>query len=281
LGSIRALLTIAIIGLGLIGGSVGLGLTESGFAAKVLGFDRDPRVRLRALERRCIHEQIIDLRQAVQADIWVIATPPLTVPPLLGRLDGLVKPTGYVTDCASVKETIVKSVPASFRTRFVGGHPMAGFQESGIEFARVDLFCDATWILTPEQDVQRKALSRIESMVYALDAKPVKMTAHEHDEHVAILSHVPHALASLLVLLAERLDQPKIAGGSWRDLTRVAGSHPELWEQIFASNREVILKTLSDMGEQISSLKDLLESNDREGLCAFFQAANAAKRRQH
>lgn len=273
-------MTIAIIGLGLIGGSVGLGLTESGFAARVLGFDRDPRTRVRALERKCVHEVIVDLSQAAHADLWVLATPPLAIPEILKRLDGLIRPTACVTDCASIKSLIVQELPSSLRSRFVGGHPMAGFQESGVEFARGNLFLDACWVLTPELATPQKTLRRIESMVYALDAKPVLMSAQEHDRHVAVLSHLPHALASVLVLLADRLDNPGIAGGSWRDLTRVAGTHPTLWAQIFSSNRTEILTAIDEVKEDLSQLEALLDQDDREALKAFFESAGKAKYRQ-
>lgn len=268
---------VGIVGLGLIGGSVGLGLKESGLASEVWGFDRDARVRIHALEKGAVQQIVNDPKELGNSQVLLLATPPEATVMMLAKLESSIGETCAVSDTCSVKQAIVDSVPASLRNRYVGGHPMAGNEHVGLEHASASLFLDAAWVITPGADVENWALKRIQSLIYSLDARPVTMTPQEHDRHVALLSHLPHALGALLVQMADALQDPSIAGGSWRDLTRVAGSHPKLWREILTMNKPMLLGVLQGLRSEIRHLETLLEEDDSKGLLEILENANLVR----
>jgi len=190
-----------------------------------------------------------------------------------------VGPTTAITDCCSVKRTVMAEVPPALRAHFVGGHPMAGLHVSGAQHARSDLFRDAWWVLSTYAETDVTALRRVESMVYALDARPVQLDPHDHDEHVALLSHLPHVLAAVLVQMGERLPGQFIAGGSWRDLTRVAGSPPPLWEEILSANRHAVGEALAQLRAELELFECVLATDDHDALRRYLTDAVAARHR--
>lgn len=270
---------VAIVGLGLIGGSVGLGLIESGFASHVVGYDRDLNSAYDAQARGCVHDVVSDLTRLPEASLLVLAPPPRAVASCLSAVLPRLCPNTAVTDCTSVKGAVMAEVPGSLRAHYVGGHPMAGLHVSGAQHARSDLFRDAWWVLTPCVETETSILRRVESMVYALDARPVQMDAQEHDEHVALLSHLPHVLAAMLVQMGERLPGKFIAGGSWRDLTRVAGSPPPLWEEILSANRATVGATLAELRQELELFEAMLAVDDHDALRRYLSDAVAARQR--
>ncbi|MBN8689559.1 MAG: prephenate dehydrogenase/arogenate dehydrogenase family protein [Armatimonadetes bacterium] len=260
---------VAVVGTGLIGGSIGKGLLESGLAESVFGFDLDAETLQCALDGDFISEKLDVAEQGPEIDLWVLAVPPNAVSGWLQEIASVARPEASITDCTSVKQSLYSSLPESLTTQFVGGHPMAGHRSHGLEYARADLFEDAFWILTPESS-NSESLKKVEQMVYALDAKPICMSPAEHDQHVAMLSHLPNMLANLLSGLGRDLQHEYVAGGSWQDLTRVAGGNPDLWKQILLHNRDDVVKALGELRNRLDAVEEAMKVGDEDALARWF-----------
>ena len=185
--------------------------------------------------------------------------------------------SAVVTDCASVKSAIVAGVPEALETRFVGGHPIAGNAGQGAKFASPDLFDEAVWVLTPTPRTNPDAVLTVEELVRDLGATPVSMTPEEHDRHAAVLSHLPHLLASALILQSEFLTFPNMAGGSWRDITRVAGSNPRLYADILIQNAPVLLSAIETMRDQLDAYAKAIGSGESDSVQRILEAAYKLK----
>ena len=220
---------VAILGLGLIGGSIGLA-ARARSGARVCGYDPDEGVRSRALQLGAVDEQAPDVEQAVQgADVVFVAAP---VGALAGAVTQALRAAGpdcVVTDVGSTKRVVAR---AAADERFVGGHPLAGAESSGVEHAREDLFEGATWYLTPAREKTAGVLyERLHRLLVSLGARPAAIDAETHDRLMACVSHLPHVLANLLVaqaqglLAAEGSGRLPAVGPSFRDATRVAGAN--------------------------------------------------------
>ncbi|MEZ0325509.1 MAG: prephenate dehydrogenase [Fimbriimonas sp.] len=267
-------MTVGIAGLGLIGGSIGLALRKPG--NRILGYDPSPAACATAIERQCV-DHSVTLQELAEAEAIFIASTPSSVISVLEGLMPACGPDIVVSDCASVKGEIVAWTKARKETRFVPGHPMAGHEKSGAAFSSAWLFRHARWILTPLPFTDRPKLHKIEALVKEMGSQPMRMNAATHDRQVAILSHLPHAFAAVLVSMGEELESAEIAGGSWRDLTRVGGVDPELWTQIFMGNRAELLRVLGDAEGRLAQLRGLVEAEDAEGVKAFMLQAAGAK----
>lgn len=270
-------MTVGVVGLGLIGGSIGLALREPG--RQVVGYDPSPQHSKVALDRFCV-DRLGSLAEVSAADVVFVAAPPQSVVNVLEKLATLRGPSTIVTDCTSVKGDVVAWAAKTGVDWFVPGHPMAGHEKSGPGFASSWMFRNARWILSPTAKTGRDALKRVTELVKAMGAVPVKVDPATHDRQVAILSHLPHALAATLVLLGEELERTDVSGGSWRDLTRVGGVDPELWTQIFSGNRRELARALGDAEAILRDLRTALEENDAPAVHALLTRAQAAKRRQ-
>lgn len=271
---------VAIVGVGLIGGSIGLGLIESGFAELVIGYDPSEDSLKTAVDHKCIQVAVNSLDEASLADLWIVAVPPSAMAATLQQIAVVAKPTAVITDTASVKKHVLADVPESIATRFVGGHPMAGREHRGVFFARAGLFEKCSWVLCPTDRTEHDAIRWAQRMVYALDAKPVVMTPEAHDAHIAVLSHLPHAVANALVLQGSELPRLDIHGGSWSDLTRVAGSNPELWNDIFSMNREATAAAIEGLVGRLERFRECLLSNDPSAILAALEDAAQARVKQ-
>lgn len=247
-------LTVAVIGTGLVGGSIAQGLLESGFATEVLGED----LRAEAIEQAKVTRKLDLANDAQKVQIWVLATPPDGVVSWLQQLADIAHPDAVVTDTTSVKETICKNVPDKLKNRFVGGHPLAGSLDQ--EQCSPSLFADLHWILTPN-GADEQAIKRIEQMVFALDAIPVHMTSEDHDRHMATLSHLPGALASLFSRLGRDLAFAHLSPSIW---PIHAGVNPELWGQVLLQNRGEVQLAIDSLRKQLLVLEQALESQDAE-----------------
>lgn len=260
---------IAIIGLGGIGASIGLGLaTEPSF--KRLGYDVDPQACEGALTIGAIDRVAKSLAECACAEIIVLATPPASLPSLMQALGEVIPPHTLLTDTASVKAPVLAWARQFLPNpaQFVGGHPIAGTEHHGWRSARADLFHEAQWVLTPIPETPADALERIAALVRALGATPVVMTAQTHDEEVALLSHLPHILAFSLHSLGEQFAPELQGGGSWHSATRVARSDPELWSQILTLNREAVLNWLARLHSQLDALEAALHTGDSKAVYA-------------
>lgn len=268
---------VGIVGLGLIGGSIGLALREP--SRTVLGYDPDPGAEATALGRFCI-DRTAPLAEVSAADVVFVAAPPMATVPALEEVFRHIGANTVVSDCASVKGEVAQWAQSRRAPNFVGGHPMAGHEKSGAAYASAWMFRGATWILTPTKVTSKATVTTIEKLVKGMGANPTSVSAEEHDRHVAVLSHLPHAFAATLVLAADSLTSTRVAGPSWKDLTRIAGSDPHLWAQIFRSNQKELTAVLQAAEERLSELRAALADPDIERLQGFFEAAKAARERQ-
>jgi prephenate dehydrogenase len=265
---------IAIVGVGLIGGSVGLAARRR-LGATVRGVD--PRAAA-ALRAGAIDEACDDLETALAgADAAVVAVPVGALPETVARVLAAAPPGCAVTDVGSTKRAVVAR---NGDARFVGGHPLAGSEAAGVEHARADLFEGATWYLTPTTGSSGVLLERLHRLVAGLGARPVAIDAATHDRVMAAVSHLPHVLANLLVAQATRAlggETLPPTGPSFRDATRVAGAHPALWTDIYLANRDALIAALDDVAERLAAARAALAAGDRERLAAF-QAQAAGER---
>lgn len=252
--------TANVIGLGLIGGSVAYGLRQRGW--RVLGEDAREVTAQRALDSGAVDAVGIDPGAA----ITFVAVPVLAVADQVKR--ALAETTGVVTDVGSVKGPICS---ACADPRFVGGHPMAGSEMDGIDGADGDMFNGAIWVLTPTSDSDDRTLATISGVVRELGAEAVALPPERHDQVVAVISHVPHLTAATLMTLAsDRAEEHaallRLAAGGFRDMTRIASGHPDIWLDICAENRSAIVGALDGLIARLGDIREVVDHEDRDGL---------------
>ena len=266
--------TVGVAGLGLIGSSVAQGLA-AGFARSVIGFDPDRSARANAatyVTSTC--SRLDDLHGA---DLIVLAAPPGQIPDLIRQIASWKDEKTVVTDVASVKMHVVDAVPKDLRARFVPGHPMAGRDSAGPHEARPDLFKDAKWIICPFKETEESAVQLVRAMAKHFRAHLVVMTPKDHDRHVALLSHLPHVLASALLIESASLEQREISGPSWSDVTRVGGSNPALWADILLANKKSVLEAIKAHDKTMEEFTKALEKGDATMLEALITQAKESK----
>ncbi|AIE88085.1 prephenate dehydrogenase [Fimbriimonas ginsengisoli] len=268
---------VGVVGLGLIGGSIGLALRDP--SREILGFDPSEANAKLALDRFCV-DRLAPLEEVAKAEIVFVAAPPLHVIAVLDQIAKLRGEQTVVTDCTSVKAEVAAWAVRTGAPWFVGGHPMAGHEKSGPGFASSWMFRNARWILTPVKATDKAAVKQVEELVRAMGAVPVRAKPDAHDRQVAILSHLPHAFASVLVTLGEELERTDVAAGSWRDLTRVGGVDPDLWSQILLGNRTELTKVLEDAERELAALREALQTDDRKAVRAILERSRIAKKKQ-
>jgi prephenate dehydrogenase len=280
--------TVCIVGVGLIGGSFGIALRERKLAKKVVGAVRREATINAAFQRKAIDNGSTDLIRAARgADLIFLASPVGQMKALSEELVPGVKADAIVTDAGSTKAGVVEECAAIFgqKAHFIGGHPMAGSELTGVENARGDLFENAVWILTPAADTPPDAVEKLKALVSALGATPLVMDAATHDNLLAVTSHLPHLTAAALVHLfsgayqEHEIAQNLIAGG-WRDSTRIAAGSPEMWRDICVANSSSIGKSLDALLEDLHELRTMIEEKDGEKLHEWFQSASEVRRKQ-
>lgn len=275
--------TVAILGLGLMGGSLGLALRKRGAAREVVGWGRRPETREEALARGAMDRAADSPEEAVRgADLVVLCVPVATIVPLLEKIAPDCKAKAALTDVGSAKARIVAEAERIVGGRFVGGHPMCGSEESGLVAARADLYQGATWVLTPTPQTDPAALERVAAMAQASGAVLRECDPDTHDRWVASLSHLPHVLAYGLAQTAGDQVEPEgaaLAAGSFRDGTRVAKSDPAFWTEILLDNRAAVLESLDVFLEWADRTRAALDAGDAEKLSELLAAAHAARQR--
>ena len=263
--------TANVIGLGLIGGSVAVGLRQRGWL--VHGEDASAATADSALQR-----DIIDhVGLAADARITFVAVPVLVVAEEVKR--ALAETSGSVTDVGSVKEQVCI---ACDDPRFVGGHPMAGSELDGLDGADGDMFIGAVWVSTPVANTDDLTLATVSGVVRELGAESVALTPDKHDQVVAVVSHVPHLTAATLMQLAsDRADEHaallRLAAGGFRDMTRIASGHPDIWLDICAENRPAIVAALGGLIDRLSQIRTVVDVGDREALQSLLASARDAR----
>jgi prephenate dehydrogenase len=272
---ILARMRIAIIGLGGIGASVGLALQHAALDCVVMGYDIAPDALSDALQAGAIDHPAESVAACADADLIVIATPPLAVPAIFQQLAPSLRPDTVLTDVVSVKLPVLRWAEQYLPdpSRFVGGHPIAGTEHHGIRAARADLFHGASWALTPTAQTDPDALQRVQAFVRTLRAAPLTMDAALHDREFALLSFVPHALAFSLAAMHRENPTALPPGGSWRSATRVAQSDPTLWAQLILLNHEPTRVWLEQLIQRLQTLADTLTQGDPDALQRLLQGA--------
>lgn len=277
--------TVAIVGVGLIGGSLGMAARRKGVARRVIGIGRAEQRLMRAKILGAIDEYTLDLDNgASSADLLVLCTPVRLVVPTLERMAPTLKKGAIVTDAGSTKREIVEQADAVMPsgTFFVGGHPMAGSEQTGVNAARADLFMGATYVLTPGAHTDLAALGRMTEFAGALGARVEIVDPQQHDEAVAVISHLPHAIASALMRLAEdshrRSDKTfQLAAGSFKDLTRISDSSPELWRDICLTNADALSDSITGLQSILEDFKSALQNKDEQAIQRFFEQARQVR----
>lgn len=274
---------MTVVGVGLIGGSLALAARQAGAVQSAVGVGRSEASCAVARSRNLIDRVAEDLAAGVRgADLVVLAVPVREIVRLLPEVARLADPACLVTDVGSVKGPILAAGDAAFPDgRFVGSHPIAGKEQAGPGAARADLFRGANWILTPGERTGHAATERVAALWRAVGARVRRMEAGWHDEVFAAVSHLPHLAAYALmdaVLGTERGDERiRFSAGGLRDFTRVAGSDPVMWRDIFLMNREPVLKVLAGYQAALERLAAAIRDGDGEALEARLLRARAAR----
>ncbi|MGH7412181.1 MAG: prephenate dehydrogenase [Candidatus Methylomirabilis sp.] len=275
---------VAIIGLGLIGGSVGLACRARRLAKEVKGNDQDQGHRAQALALQCVDRAFDDPVAAVQgAELVVLAIPVGEIPSAIERIGPHLAPGAVVTDVGSVKGPVAAAMERLLPGgQAVPGHPIAGREQSGPNAASAELFAGATCVLTPTDATNPAALRRVRDLWRGLGAEVVEMTPDRHDQIFAAVSHLPHLVAYALMgvmldLADDGEDVHGFAAGGLRDFTRIAMSHPVMWRDICLANRGRILEMIGRFEIALDHLAAMIRAEDGEGLCRQFARARSLR----
>jgi prephenate dehydrogenase len=272
---------LAVIGVGLIGGSIALAARER-LGASVAGFDASADALRTARHRRALDSACESIREAVNgADAVFVAVPVGLIPRVVGEALALAGPDCVVTDVGSTKRAVVAGHQDP---RFVGGHPLAGAENAGVEHARADLFDDATWYLTPTPTTSGVLYERLHRLLHDLGARPAAIEPETHDTILATVSHIPHVLANVLVsqaahTLGQGGERLPATGPSFRDATRVAGAPSAIWTDIYLSNRDALIAGIDDTTERLRAVREALRGQDAPWLTGWNDGAADDRRR--
>ncbi|MDC0934865.1 prephenate dehydrogenase [Pirellulales bacterium] len=255
---------IAVIGVGLIGGSIALAARQRGLAAEVAGIGRRQSTLDVAVERGAIQTASTKIEDVAGAELVVVATPVDLVGRMV-RAAGVAAPDAILTDAASTKAKICRELAPDFDGRFVGSHPLAGDHRRGPEHATGDLFEGRTVVVAPTDGTPPELTGQISDFWRGLGARVVLMAPDEHDRALAATSHLPHLVAAGLAA-ATPAEWLSLAATGWSDTTRIAAGDAEMWTQIFAANRECVLLALEPFDRQVRELRAALESENWDQL---------------
>ena len=273
---------IAIVGVGLLGGSLGLALRQRGYTGTLIGVGRRQASLDRALARNCVDQTTTDLAAAAKnADLIVLATPLGTFEHLLTTLGGAQRDRAVITDVGSTK-CFVESLAARCLPnpdRFVGSHPMAGSETHGPDAADPELFVDKPCVITSADRADRDAVERVRAMWRVVGMRLIELTPGQHDRAVAAVSHLPHAVAALLVELAGERNAMDVASTGFRDTTRIASGDPGVWMDIFQTNRDAVVEQLACFEDRLRQFRERLTAGDDQAIEAILQQAK--HRRDH
>ncbi len=274
--------TVAIVGVGLIGGSIGLAVRERKLARQVIGIGRNEGNLNAARRHGAIDVGTTSLVHGVEeAQLVIVCTPVDTIADLVSQVAAASANRSLITDAGSTKQEVVKTLEALLvdrrdGPRFVGSHPLAGDHRTGVDFARGDLFEGRKVIVTPTEHTHRAAVVEVGGFWQTLGAEVVVMSPAEHDQALAATSHLPHLIASALALATPK-DLLPLAASGWRDTTRVAAGDPEMWRAIFATNRQEVLEALKRFERWTGELREILTLGQDERLLRILERAQWMK----
>jgi len=268
--------SVAIIGVGLMGGSIGLALRQRGLADEIVGIGHRATSLREAESLGTVSRTTTDLRDGVSgAELVIICTPVDTIAEFALRTVQYSPPETLITDVGSTKSHLVADIengwPNSTGTVFIGSHPLAGSEKTGPQAARADLLEDRLVIVTPTPRTPAEPLASLERFWESLGARVARRTPEEHDEILAVTSHLPHVVASALAEVVPASHLPFTAGG-WRDTTRIASADPELWKQILLDNQHHVLKSLDKFGKVLAEFRAALADEDEQKLTRLLTA---------
>ena len=276
---------VAIIGVGLIGGSFALSIKKAGLVEHIVGVGRNQQNLQKAVELNVIDSFTDDMQVALKdCDLVFLAVPLGAMQPTFERIKPFLNPNTIITDGGSAKSSVIlaaQDVFGTLPTHFVPGHPIAGKEQSGVEAADADLYIDHRVILTPTSKTIQAATQVVTELWQRVGANVEIMKPQQHDEIFAATSHLPHLLAFALVDLLneheELGDVFQYTAGGFRDFTRIASSDAEMWRDIAVYNSEAIAKWLANYGQTIQTLQTLVENQDRDALFELFKSAKQAR----
>jgi prephenate dehydrogenase len=277
---------ITIIGMGLIGGSAGMAALKKGISDEVVGVVRRPETVGAALSLGAASRCTLSLEEGVSgADFVLAASPPASVPGIIGKCLPLLRPGAVITDAASVKRDIVREIAGFIGggVRFAGSHPVAGSEKSGVEAADSNLFEGASCIVTPAPD-DCGGREEVKKFWEMLGMRVTVMSPEAHDSLMALTSHLPHIASCGLMnavsaVFAREPERPFIFAGGFRDSTRIASAPPGLWNDIIISNRDNIAEALGEYADMLKALQDALARGDSDYVLGFLKDAAAGRER--
>ncbi len=276
---------VAIVGVGLIGGSVGLALKKRNLVEEVIGIGRRQESLNKALKLGAVDRATLDLEEGVKdVNLAIVATPVDIIPEMVERMASHLPQGAIITDVGSTKEQIVKEVDEILpeAVSFVGGHPMAGSEKRGVEEARADLFEKSVCILTPGEKTSSEALDAVKWLWESMEATLLVMKPEEHDFLVAATSHLPHLVAIALVNLVGELRESderilSLVASGFKDTTRIAASSPQMWQDICFTNKKNIATAIDRLMELMEGMKESILKEDRAALLKEFERARSLR----
>ncbi len=272
---------IAIVGVGLIGGSIGLAARER-LGADVVGWDPGPGVLDAALEVGALDSAAGGAAAAIEgAEAVFVAAPVGALPAAVAEALAAAGEDCVVSDVGSTKRTVVEAVRDE---RFIGGHPLAGAETAGVRHARAELFDGATWYLTPTPSTRGTLYERLHRLLSGMGAMPAALDAETHDRMLATVSHLPHVLANVLVAqaaraLSEERERLPATGPSFRDITRVAGANTEIWRDIYLANSDALIAAIDDASERLAAVRGALARGDADAVADWNDGARDDRRK--
>ena len=270
---------ISVLGVGLLGGSIGLAAKSAINDVEIVGYGHRAATLERAVEIGAIDRYAMKVTEAVEgADLVILCTPVAVFEGLIGEMVNVLKTGGIITDVGSTKRSVVVAAEKNLPTgvHFVGSHPMAGSEKRGVEFARADLFTNALCILTPTTKTDQAAMQAVEGFWKALGMRTTSLSPQDHDQLLAEVSHLPHALAAALVTLQSE-KALTLASKGFLDATRIAGGDGALWRDIMMDNRENVVASIGALKRHLGELEELLTGEGREELAAWLDRAAARR----
>ena len=266
---------VAIIGVGLIGGSIGMALKKRRLAKEVVGVCRRESSRKKALKFKACDKATLDFKKGIEgADIVIVAAQVGKIVNLAEKALKNMKKGAILTDVGSTKRYITEKIErfSSSGVDFIGSHPMAGSDRSGVENASDDLFENATLILTKTKKTSKKSISLLVSLWKALGSNVLVLNPKTHDRDASLASYLPHVL-SYVLSMSQTKDSVKFAAGSLKDMTRVASSDPDLWKDIFLQSRKITLSSIKKFKKNLKVLETALLKKDGKKIKSFLEKA--------
>jgi prephenate dehydrogenase len=272
---------VTLVGVGLLGGSIGLALKQRRLADRIAGYVRRPGSVGECESAGAVDQADLDLGRAVdQADLIILCTPIAQMRELTQRMLPALKAGALVTDVGSVKASVARELEplvAGAGAHFIGSHPMAGAEKTGVQAARPDLFCNALCVVTPTAGSPRELVSKLEEFWQDLGGVPLRLSAELHDDLVSRSSHLPHVvaaeLANYILSPVHPKEQARLCANGFRDTTRIASGSPEMWRDICLANRKNLIRVLGVFIEDLQEFRLTLEKEDVKAIEEFFEKA--------